>query len=58
MKRIAMIKNGVVQNVALWDGTSEWSPSDFTLVEVTDLSEVGPGFIYSNGEFFAPVETE
>jgi hypothetical protein len=53
MKRIAMIKNGIVQNIALWDGVSPWSPEGFILVDVTNL-DVGPGFTYSNGVFTPP----
>lgn len=55
MRRIAMIKDGVVQNIALWDGVSEWSPEEFILVDVTDSPEVGPNFIYLDGEFSPPI---
>lgn len=55
MKRIAMIKDGVVQNIALWDGEAPWSPEGFILIDVTDMN-VGPDFTYADGVFSEPVE--
>lgn len=47
MKRIAMILDTLVDNVALWDGKAEWSPTDgHLLVDVTDNLTVGPGDLY------------
>ena len=39
MLRIAMIKDGVVLNIADWDGVSPWSPSGFTLVDITHKTD-------------------
>jgi hypothetical protein len=58
MKKIAMIRNGIVENVAIWDGISPWNPTDFELVEVTDQPQVGCGWSYSEGVFSAPKPTE
>lgn len=55
MRRIAMIKNGVVQNIALWDGEAPWSPEGFILVDVTTL-DVGPSYTYLDGVFSQPQE--
>ena len=37
MKRMAMIKNGEVYNIAEWDGVAKWEP------EVEYLSEIPDG---------------
>ena len=37
MKKIAMIKNGVVENVSAWDIATPWNPGpEYTLVDCTD----------------------
>ncbi len=46
MHRIAMILNGIVENIAVWDGVSLWQPEGFTLVDVTDQPQVSPGYRY------------
>lgn len=56
MRRIAMIKDGVVQNIALWNGETPWKPEGFIFFDVTDYPEIGPGFTYVNGVFSEPVE--
>src|SRR5882672_1899740 len=43
MKRIALIKNSFVENIALWDGESPWEPEGYNLVDVTDSPEVAIG---------------
>lgn len=46
MKKIALIKNSVVVNVAVWDGASSWNPGDqYVKVDVTNIS-VSPGDLY------------
>ena len=49
MKKIAMIKNNVVENVIRWDGVSVWEPGDEgTLVDVTDAKyAIGCGYLYN-----------
>jgi len=43
MKRIAMIKDGVVENICIWDGISVWNPGDnYLLIDVTQIPcEIG-----------------
>lgn len=55
MQRIAMIKDGMVLNVAIWDGKDEWHPVDDVFVDVTDHPQVGVGWSYNSGTFTAPV---
>lgn len=55
MKRIAMIKDGVVQNVALWDGVSPWDPAGFVLIDVTAQPDVAVGWTYDGINFLAPI---
>lgn len=52
MKRMAMIKDGMVYDIAVWDGVSPWNPG-YLLVDVTDKPEVKIGDLY-DGENFTP----
>lgn len=53
MKRMAMIENGVVVNIAEWDGVSTWQPgSQFTLVDITGTL-VDIGWTYDGSTFTA-----
>jgi hypothetical protein len=54
--RYAVIDNGDVVNVALWDGVTEWEHAD-NAVNVEGLS-VGPGWRYENSEWVAPTTSE
>lgn len=54
MKRIACIENGIVTNVALWDGETSWNPQGST-VDVTDQPQVGSGYTYDGEDFTAPL---
>lgn len=57
MKRIAMIQDGVVSNIAIWDGVTEWSPEGFLLIDITNSPEVSIGCIYSeDGSWSLPTE--
>ena len=51
IKRIAIIENGVVVNVALWDGVTTWNQQG---TDVTDQPQVGPGWTYDGADFTAP----
>lgn len=53
----AIIENGVVMNVVVWDGnTDEWQPpTGSTVIEVTQQTGVAyVGFPYAGGRFAAP----
>lgn len=44
MNRYAIISDGIVSNVIVWDGVTEWQPPDgTTLVELTvdEFCEIG-----------------
>lgn len=56
----AVVENGVVVNIVLWDGNTEtWQPpTGTTAVEITDAT--GPAYIggtYANGVFAMPNES-
>ena len=51
MKRIALINNGVVENVALWDGITAWNPEGFLLIDITDNPDVDKGWLYDGNNF-------
>jgi hypothetical protein len=51
----AVILNGVVVNIILWDGVSPYTqPTDATRVEIPDGSSAGIGYTYASGAFTAP----
>ena len=38
MKRIAMIKDNVVENISFWDLQTDWNPGpEYTLFDITDI---------------------
>ncbi len=52
LRRYAVVRDGVVENVVLWDGESDWAPPEgSTLVE--DIA-AGPGDVYDGGNFHRP----
>lgn len=52
MKRMAMIKDGIVENIAVWDGISNWRPEGYQFTEVPEGESVDIGYIYKNRKFF------
>lgn len=52
--KYATVVDGVVTNVSLWDGVSDWQPEVGTLVSVPDGQPVGPEWTYVDGVFVAP----
>lgn len=58
MKKLALIKDGIVQNVILVEDDQDQSHwSDFSIREIPDDSFVGPGIQYEAGEFIHPGPT-
>ncbi len=60
-RRIALIKDNEVKNVATWDGDMAWenlADDTYILVDVTDISWVGPGILIVGGEFQMPPPAE
>ena len=54
MNKYAIIENGVVTNICLWDGITEWlPPENSSVVQLVDTS-VCIGFLYSDGQFTPP----
>lgn len=52
----ALVKDGIVLNVIVWDGISSWTvPEGMSAVEVTaETGEPYIGFAYSDGKFASP----
>ena len=58
MRRLAHVKDGVVENVSVWDGEYQHPVEEgVTRVEVTG-EPVGPGWTYDGERFIAPAKTE
>lgn len=56
MSNYAIIKNALVINTCVWDGTSDWTPPEgTTAVEIPIDTTAGVGYHYINGQFIAPV---
>ena len=53
MAHYAVVKNGVVENVIVWDGVNEFSIPDSELVKVTSDTRIGGSW---NGNVFTFVE--
>jgi hypothetical protein len=55
MKKHALVNSeNIVENVILWDGSSEWTaPQGKTLIDVENVM-CGIGWIHSNGTFTEP----
>ena len=56
----ALIQNDIVVNLIKWDGGSEWTPPDATVLVQVDNVEVEIGGLYNavNGTFSAPPQPE
>lgn len=55
MKNIAVIENGIVDNIATWDGVTTWNPgSPYTLVDITNIPNVVVGSTYDGTNFTPP----
>lgn len=57
MSKYAIVENGVVINIVVWDGKAEWSPDTGEPVLISDSVFVDLGYLYSNETFTAPEET-
>lgn len=47
---------GIVENLILWDGVTDWSPPEGCIAIETDIAQIG--WSYVDGEFIAPPEPE
>lgn len=56
MQTYALVENGVVSNVVMWDGGADWTPDvGVTPVLVTAATGMASaGYTYANGVFAAP----
>lgn len=55
MSNYAIVENGNVVNVILWDGSAQWQPpAGATVVEVPDGVACGPGYTFDGTNFIAP----
>ncbi|MCC7581571.1 tail fiber assembly protein [Enterobacter roggenkampii] len=57
IKRYALVKNGVVENLVSWNGEGELF-SEFVTVELNDDSVASVGWSYNGKEFTPPPEPE
>ena len=55
-KIYAVVNNGVVVNIAVWDGESEWEPTDG--IAVLAEEGVGIGWLYDGEKIIKPADTE
>jgi len=53
MASYAVVKNGVVENIIIWDGVAEFSLPDSELIEVTETAHIGGSW---DGNVFTFVE--
>jgi len=56
MPNYAIIEDGIVVNIVVWDGGTTWSPPDGqTAIAIEDGVEVGIGYSVVDGKFVAPI---
>jgi hypothetical protein len=52
----AVVSSGIVTNVILWDGVSEWAPPEGSTANLLPpSSQVGVGYSYTGTTYTAPV---
>lgn len=57
MSDYALIKDGLVDNIVVWDGKGDLF-SDYQVVELNDGTIAAPGWSYDGKSFAAPAEPE
>lgn len=51
--KIALIKDGKIENIAEWDGNAPWTPGEeYIKIDVTDIP-VGIGYIHNGDKSFS-----
>lgn len=50
----AVIENGVVTNIAVWDGESAWQPTNELVIPVSDNVRIG--WFYDKGKLSSPTQ--
>ena len=50
----AVIENGVVNNIAVWDGESAWQPTNALVIPVSDNVRIG--WFYDKGKLSSPTQ--
>lgn len=63
MSKWAVVKNGVVVNIVLWDGENDWGPEDGQIAvpiptPVDNEQEAGIGWGYHDSNLYKPSETD
>ncbi|WP_414667436.1 tail fiber assembly protein [Escherichia coli] len=55
MMKWAIVEAGLVTNVVIWDGETDWKPENGDLIKIDGIEpEPGIGWSYENGGFIAP----
>lgn len=52
----AVVKDGIVINIVVWDGETEWQPDDGEAVKIDDVA--GIGWLYDGKKFTPPPEPD
>ena len=57
MSNYAIVENGTVVNIVIWDGETDWTPDGgHTAIEINEKDVVAIGYTVANDEFVAPVQ--
>ncbi|CAK7025443.1 hypothetical protein [Saezia sanguinis] len=51
MKTYAVVKDGVVVNLVVWDGKSQWRPDEGKAIALGAEDIVDIGYVYEDGKF-------
>lgn len=56
MENYAVVEDGKVTNIVVWDGKSEWAPYNGDVIPAPD--GIGIGWLYADGSFTTPALPE
>lgn len=55
VKNYALVKNGIVENIVVWDGVTPYNPIGYEKIEILPGVHCDTGYTYVDGIFTAPV---
>lgn len=50
----AIVNNGIVENVIVWDGETPYTPPEGSIIVQSDVAGIGWSYNYETGEFTPP----
>ena len=54
----AIVNNGIVENVVVWDGETPYTPPEGSIIVQSDVAGIGWSYNYETGEFTPPASAQ